>query len=239
MTATQPGTGEASWGIGNAISTAGAILFSHFGPFFGTALVASVPTLVFDYLVPGSFIFRSIVDLIVGQIVSVTLVYGSMQALRGRQVTIGECLSEGLKRLGAALGVAILSGIGIFLGLVVLIVPGLILGTMWAVAVPAAVIEGRSSTAALSRSQELTSGRRWRVFGAYLVALLLVLVGGMIIEGILAVIAGINTTASLVGQWAFSALFETFTACLVTTLYYYLRREKEGVEIHEIAAVFD
>ena len=238
MTAMQSGTGNDSWGVGSAISTASAIFFSHFGPFFGTALVASVPTLVFDYLVPGSS-FRSIIDLIVGQIVSVTLVYGSMQALRGRQVTIGECLSEGLKRLGAALGVAILSGIGIFLGLLLLILPGLILATMWAVAVPAAVIEGKSSTAALSRSQELTSGRRWRVFGAYLVALLLVLVGGTIIEGVLAVIAGVNSTVSLVGQWAFSALFETFTACLVTTLYYYLRREKEGVEIHEIAAVFD
>jgi uncharacterized membrane protein len=232
------GAGDASWGIGNAISSASAILFSHFGPFFGTALVASVPSLVFDYFVPGSY-FRPIANFIIGQMVSVTLVYGAMQALRGRQVTVGECLSEGLKRLGAALGVAILFGIGVLFGLFMLVVPGLILGAMWAVAVPAAVIEKRGAIAALSRSQELTSGRRWRVFGAYVVSLLLMWVGGMVTEGVLTVVTGFKSTATYLGLWAFSALFEAFTACLLTTLYYYLRREKEGVDIQQIAAVFD
>lgn len=238
MTAMQSGAGEASWNVGNVISTAGAILFGHFGPFAGTALVASLPSLVFDYLVPNSP-FHSIVDLIVGQIVSVTLVYGSIQALRGQQVTIGECLSEGLKRLGAALGVAILSGIGIGIGLVLLIVPGLILGAMWAVAIPAAVIEERGVTASLSRSQELTSERRWRVFGAYFVAALITVVGGAIIGGIAGVTGGLDSTLFLVAVWVFVALSQAFTACVVATLYYYLRREKEGVEIHQIAAVFD
>ncbi len=238
MTAMQSGAGEASWNIGNVVSTAGAILFTHFGPFAGTALIASLPSLVFDYLVPDSY-FHSIVDLIVGQIVSVTLVYGTIQALRGRQVTIGECLSEGLKRLGAALGVAILSGIGIALGMIVLIVPGLILAAMWAVAIPAAVIEEKGAFESLSRSQELTSERRWRVFGAYLVAGLITVVGGAIVGGAVGVIAGLDTTAFLVAVWAFVALGQAFTACVVATLYYYLRRDKEGVEIHEIASVFD
>ncbi len=187
---------------------------------------------------PNSY-FHSIVDLIVGQIVSVTLVYGSIQALRGQQVTIGECLSEGLKRLGAALGVAILSGIGIGLGIVLLIVPGLILAAMWAVAVPAAVIEEMSATAALSRSQELTRERRWRVFGAYFIAGLITVVGGAIVGGVVGVAAGIDSTIFLVSVWAFVALTQAFSACVVATLYYYLRREKEGVEIHQIAAVFD
>jgi len=238
MTAMQSGAGEANWTIGNVVSTAGAILFGHFGPFFGTAMVASLPTLVFDYLAPESY-FHSIVDLIVGQIVSVTLVYGSMQALRGRQVTVGECLSQGLKRLGAALGVAILSGIGIALGMIVLIVPGLILAAMWAVAIPAAVIEEKGVTASLSRSQELTSERRWRVFGAYLVAGLITVLGGAVIGGAAGVLAGINSTAFLIAVWAFVALSQAFTACVVATLYYYLRREKEGVDIDQIAAVFD
>jgi hypothetical protein len=238
MTAMQSGAGEASWNVGNVISTAGAILFGHFGPFFGTALVASLPSLIFDYLVPNSY-FHSIVDLVVGQIVSVTLVYGSIQALRGQQVTIGECLSEGLKRLGAALGVAILSGIGIALGMFLLIIPGLILAAMWAVAVPAAVIEEMSATAALSRSQELTRDRRWRVFGAYFIAGLITVIGGAIVGGVVGVAAGIDSTVFLIAVWAFVALTQAFTACVVATLYYYLRREKEGVEIHQIAAVFD
>ena len=238
MTAMQSGAGEASWTVGNAISTAGAILISHFAAFFGTALVASLPSLVFDILVPDSPL-HSIVDLIVGQIVSVTLVYGSMQALRGQQVAVGECLSQGMKRLGAALGVAILSGIGIFFGMILLIVPGLILATMWAVAVPVAVIEEMGVTASLGRSQQLTSGRRWRVFGAYLLTLLITVVGGAIVGGVVGVMAGVSSSIFLIAVWAFVALTQAFSSCVFTTLYYYLRREKEGVDIHQIAAVFD
>ena len=193
---------------------------------------------------PESY-FHSIVDLIVGQIVSATLVYGSMQALRGRRVTVGECLSQGLKRLGAALGVAILSGIGIALGMILLFVPGLILATMWAVAIPVAVVEERGVTASLSRSQELTSGRRWRVFGAYLVAGLITVLGGAIVGGcVIAVIAGIQLNRVPCPQIGLARIFVGAEPRLsppraVATLYYYLRREKEGVEIHEIAAVFD
>jgi hypothetical protein len=182
---------------------------------------------------------HSVVDLIVGQIVSVTLVYGSMQALRGQRVTVGECISQGMRRLGAALGVAILSGIGIALGMVLLIVPGLILATMWAVAIPAAVIEVTGVTASLSRSQQLTSGRRWRVLGAYLVTFLITVIGGMAVGGGVGVLVGMDSTIFLIAVWAFVALSQAFSACVITTLYYYLRREKEGVDIHQIASVFD
>jgi hypothetical protein len=238
MSAAHSGAGDVSWSVGNAISTASALLFGHFVPFVGTALVASLPSLVIDIAMPGSFT-RAAVELVVGQIVTVTLVYGSLQALRGRTVSIGECFSQGMRRLGSALGVALLSGIAIALGMVLLIVPGLILATMWAVAVPAAVIEERSSTAALNRSQELTSGRRWRVFFAYLVSLLIMIVGGAVIEGVIELTAGEGSTESTVGLWVFGALTQAFTASLAATLYYFLRREKEGVDIDQIAAVFD
>lgn len=235
----EAGPVDVKWGVGNAISTSSAVLFGHFVVFVGTALAASLPSLAFNILVPDTSYLHSIVDLIVGQIVSATLVYGSMQALRGRRVTIGECLSHGLQRLGAVLGVALLSGIGIVIGLALLVVPGMILGTMWAVAIPAAVIEERSATQSLSRSQELTSGSRWRVFFSYLVSLLILIVGGSVVAGVVEEITGEASTASVVVLWAFAALVQAFTACLVTTLYYFLRREREGIDINEIAAVFD
>jgi hypothetical protein len=236
MTATHPG--DTSWTVGNAISTSAAILFSHAAAFFGTALVASVPGLVFSLLVPDSPI-QSIIDLIVGQIVSVTLVYGAMQALRGREVSIGECLSQGMRRLGAAIGVALVAGICIVLGMFLLVIPGLILATMWAVAVPVAVIEVKGVFASLSRSQELTRDRRWRVFGAYLVAALISIAAGAVIGGVAGVFGGAESTLFVIAMWVVVALSQGFTACVIATLYYFLRREKEGVDIEQIASVFD
>ena len=238
MTATDMGGQGSSWGVGSAIGTAASTLFGHFVPFVGTALVASVPSLIFTFAVPNSPV-QSIVDLIVGQIVTVTLIYGTVQALRGRTVSIGECMSQGLKRLGAAIGVAILAGLGIGFGMLLLLVPGFFLAAMWAVAVPVATIEGLGVTASLSRSAALTLERRWRVFGAYLVSVLVMVVAGAVVGGVAAVVIGPNSPMFLIVVWLITAVTQAFTACVVATLYYFLRREKEGVEIDQIAAVFD
>jgi hypothetical protein len=240
MTAMDAGGRGADWGVGSAIGTAASAFFGHFVPFVGTALVAALPGLVFALVVPNAGYVQSIVDMIVSQIVTVTLVYGTVQVLRGREVSIGEALSQGLKRLGAAIGVGILAGIGIGLGMLLLIVPGLILYAMWAVAIPAATIEGTGVTGSLSRSVELTRGRRWRVFGALLVAVLLTVVGGGIIGGIAGVAGGSETSGGFtIVTWLFTAVAQAFTACVIATIYYFLRREKEGVDINQIASVFD
>ena len=159
----------ATWGVGSTIETSASILFGNFVPFVGTALVAGLPGLAFSQVV-SSTAAQSAVNFIIAQIVTVTLIYGAMQALRRRQISISECLTQGFRRLGAALGVAIVAGICIGIGIVALIIPGLILATIWAVAIPAATIEQAGVGASLSRSAALTRERRWRVFGAVLVA---------------------------------------------------------------------
>ena len=167
----------ATWGVGSTIETSASILFGNFVPFVGTALVAGLPGLAFSQVV-SSDAAQSAVNFIIAQIVTVTLIYGAMQALRRRQIAISECLTQGFRRLGAALGVAIVAGICIAIGIVALIVPGLILATIWAVAIPAATIEQAGVGASLSRSAALTRERRWRVFGAVLVAGLIALLVG-------------------------------------------------------------
>jgi hypothetical protein len=67
-------------------------------------------------------------------------------------------------RLGALLAVSILMGIGVGLGLVLLIVPGILLAIRWAVATPVVVLEGLGARAAMRRSQELVAGHRKDVF---------------------------------------------------------------------------
>src|SRR5262245_31490579 len=237
MTAMDTG-GGATWGVGTTIERAASMLFGHFGAFAGTALIASLPSLIFALAVPASRI-QGIVDLIVGQIVAVTLIYGTLQALRGRQVTVGESLSQGFARLGTAIGVAILSGLGVAVGFILLIVPGLILAMMWAVAIPAAVVERTGVIDTLSRSVSLTRERRWRVFGAILVAGIITVLVNAVIVAIAYFVGGVDSTLFVIVIWAATAVSQAFTACVYATLYYFLRREKEGVEIDQIAAVFD
>ena len=60
---------------------------------------------------------RASADLVIGQIVTIILIYGTVQSLRGRKAGIGECLAQGFARLPAAIGVAILGVIAYVLGL--------------------------------------------------------------------------------------------------------------------------
>jgi hypothetical protein len=78
----------------------------------------------------------------------------------------------------------ILAGLAIGIGLLLLIVPGLFLLTIWAVLAPVIVIERRDVMAAFGRSRALVRGNGWQVFGVIVVLFLLQLVVTGVIQAI-------------------------------------------------------
>jgi hypothetical protein len=81
-----------------------------------------------------------------------------------RDFSAGELLSQATPFIVPLIGAGILAGIGITIGLFLLVVPGLILLTIWAVIAPVIVVEKSGVFAAFSRSRELVRGNGWRVF---------------------------------------------------------------------------
>jgi hypothetical protein len=219
----------------------------HFVPFVATAMIAALPSVLFGLLAGvGSRslltitgIVSMVINLAVLTFVIQTLTYGTVQALRGSKVSIGDCLMQGLRNLPVGMGVGFLAYIGIVLGMILLIVPGFILFTMWSVALPAAIVERTGVPRALGRSRQLTSGRRWRVFGTILIPILISIVTSWIVIGLVFGLRGVTSTTFEIVSWLISSVEQAFSVCVFATLYYYLRREKEGVDIEQIAAVFD
>jgi hypothetical protein len=122
--------------------------------------------------------------------------------------------------------VAIIFGIGVGIGLVLLIVPGLILLTIWAVVAPVTVIERPGIFAAFGRSTALVRGHGWAVFGVIVLVFLL-----NIAIGIVAALIGAplgDTGRSVVG-WIASALTAPIIALTASVLYFSLvAREPAG-----------
>ena len=58
--------------------------------------------------------------------------------------------------------------------------PGLILLTIWAVIAPAIVVEDKGVFEAFGRSRELVRGDGWQVFGAIMLAFLIVFAVGLV-----------------------------------------------------------
>lgn len=132
---------------------------------------------------------------------------------------IGEMFRRATGKLRPLLGVSLLSGFGIGLGLLLLVIPGVVLMVRWAVAVPVVMIEGRSPRQALRRSRELVRGNGRAVLNVLLaVGLLTGFVGGLV--GVLARHQGV------IGFWAIEVLAGALTAPYashaVTVLYYRL-----------------
>jgi hypothetical protein len=97
-------------------------------------------------------------------------VYAVQDARDGTfEASIGQVFARVTGFIGRLLGAGILAGLGVALGLLLLIVPGLYLMTIWAVIAPVIVVEDRRVFEAFGRSRELVRGHGWTVFGIVLV----------------------------------------------------------------------
>jgi hypothetical protein len=129
--------------------------------------------------------------------------------------------------LGTLLGATILAGIGVGVGFVLLVVPGLILLSRWSLIVPLVMVERRGIREAFSRSNSLVKGKTGRV-------LVVVLVAGLI-TGIAASLVSAAFTflspfwAAWIGGTVAGALTAPYEAHVFTVLYYKLTEPERPV----------
>jgi uncharacterized membrane protein YjgN (DUF898 family) len=97
-----------------------------------------------------------------------------------RDFTIGELFSHAAPYVGTLVLNGILAGIAIAIGFVLIIVHGMILLTIWAVIAPSIVVEEKGVFEAFGRSRELVRGNGWNVFGAIILAFLIVFAVGLV-----------------------------------------------------------
>ena len=147
------------------------------------------------------------------------------------QATVGDVVDTessyrwGFRHLGSVLLISLLAGLAIFVGLILLVIPGLIVIVMLCVVIPTLVFEGKRGTAALSRSWELVKGNFWHAAGTILLA---GLIAG-VVSGIPTAMAGSNWFA----YWILSAVGRVitvpFTALVAVLLYLDLRARAESL----------
>jgi ABC-type multidrug transport system fused ATPase/permease subunit len=137
-----------------------------------------------------------------------------------RDHSAGELLRAATPVLGQLILVGIVYGVGIVVGFVLFIVPGLILLTIWSVAAPVVVLERPGVFAALGRSRELVRGNGWQVFGVIFILYFLVGIVGFGI-GLAAESAG--TGVWLVANVVIGVLTGPLAALAAAVLYFELR----------------
>lgn len=232
--------------VGSVMNKTFAILGRQFGKFVLLALVPMIPVFLvaLGALTSGgtpsqsgvaiAAVLTGLLTFVLQILAQATSLYGAFQEMRQKPFTIGDSLRIGLARTIPVIGVGILVGLAMMLGFLLLVVPGIILGCMLYVAIPACVIEKLGVTASMSRSASLTKGYRWQVFGLFLLVIVISAVGAFV----LAIIGG----TGLVGQiltFAWQVVSTAFSAVLSAVIYHDLRMAKEGIDLDTLASVFD
>ena len=137
-----------------------------------------------------------------------------------RDATAGALLRAATPVFGKLVLVGVVAGIGIVIGLILFIVPGLILITIWSVAAPVVVLERPEGLGALARSRELVRGNGWQVFAVIFILFILVtIVAGAIEAGAESASAGVG----LVVRVIVGILTAPLSALAAAVLYFELR----------------
>lgn len=214
---------------------------------FGQMLYGSGDRSSTSLALVGFSLLAGLINLISNYVLVGAITHGSVVFYNGRKAGVGECLSTGLRYAVPLVGVAIVTSIGVMLGMILLIVPGIFLALMWAVAAPAVVVEGGGVFRPMKRSGELTRNHRWAILGLVVIYLVI----SLIIQGVLAVAFGSMDAAmaeslyfgnaplgAVAGSALRAVLGSVISSAGAAALYFELRTAKEGVSTEELAKVF-
>ena len=231
--------------VSGVLSSTWRTLFKNPVVFFGL----SVLTVALEFIVvsgvrtlmPGSgnrflLFFQFFIEMLFGQWIGGAIAYGVYQTLKGNVASLWASLFHGMRRLVPLIFVGIIGALGIFLGFILFIIPGLILMCMWEVAIPACVVERLGASESLFRSESLTKGCRMKIFGLRLI----VLIAAQIALRSIAFAMPSVGLETLVNFQLFAASIPwAFDSVMTAVIYYELRNVKEGVTVDSLANVFD
>jgi hypothetical protein len=144
-----------------------------------------------------------------------------------RDNSVGELLQSVEPVLLRLIAVSLLFAIGVGIGFVLLIIPGLILLVMWCLVAPVTVLERPGVFRAFSRSRELVRGNGWPVFSVIAVVYLTVIV--------ISIAAGIGAGSlgpigRAVVDWAVTVAVAPVAALSASVLYFALVGREAAVQ---------
>jgi hypothetical protein len=145
--------------------------------------------------------------------------------LHDEPISTDEALRVGRARMWAMVGLTLLAGLGVAIGTLLLIVPGVLLALAWSVVGPVLIEERLPIMETFGRSAELTRRNRIRILGVGLLLLLAEIVGAVVVALASAPFARIGEALLLP---LVSAAAGVVTGVVVAVIYDELRRLEDS-----------
>ncbi|HEX2397382.1 MAG TPA: hypothetical protein VHI73_04505 [Solirubrobacteraceae bacterium] len=203
------------------------------------ALVVFLPVAIINALIRSSAVRGSLVGVIFTllailiQLVAIYLFQGMVvQLVRDiqdgrRDSSMRQLFESAVPVLGTLILAGILAGIGITIGFILLIIPGLFLLTIWALIAPAIVVDRTGVGGAFGRSRELVRDNGWQVFAVLAILFVIQFVVTLVLTTL---VVGISRSVigAAAAQLIAYVLIAPLSALAAATMYFELRRIKEA-----------
>ena len=213
---------------GSVIGRAFDIYRGQAATLLGAAVIVFAVQFLLALLLPNGLLFIAGLAAFVVSIFYQGMVVNLVRDVQDgrRDHSMGELFSAVAPVALPLIGLAIVAGIAIAIGFVLIIIPGLILLTIWAVAAPVMVIEHPGVFTALGRSRELVRGYGWQVFGT-IVLIALIEIAVYIVFGLIGI--AFSDAVRAVLNWIAATLTAPIVALTSSVLYFALLAAKEQV----------
>jgi hypothetical protein len=168
--------------------------------------------------------------LVVGPLVTAICVHALLSVAGGGSPGTREAIVKGFEAFTPIFFAVLLAALGIALGLILLIVPGIYLFVRWYFVPQAVVLEGAREAGALRASGRLVQGAWWRTFGMVLLVNVLAVIVATFLGAPFTAIADSTDRAiwALSGQILAGVVTQPFAALFATLLYFDLRERKRA-----------
>jgi len=198
------------------------IYLDQFGVLFGTAVVLYAVQFVVAIVLPTSLALSLVVVFWALSILYQGMVVELVQDVQDgrRDHAVSQLLRSVEPVFWPLAAVSILFGIGVAIGFVLVIIPGLILLVLWSVVAPVTVLERPGVFAAFGRSREIVRGNGWNVFGVIVIVFVIVFL--ISIAAGLAV-SGLGSVGRALIQWGVDSAVAPVAALSGSVLYFELQ----------------
>jgi hypothetical protein len=221
------------WTAVSVVEKSYALARDNFAAFFPAILILGAPGLIANAL--GLGLLGRIVELACSVATAICITCATLQAMAGHKPTMESILKQ-LQRpnIGPLLGLGAIQYVVITIS-AILVIPPFFLLPLWAVTIPAMLIERTDIAASFWRSVDLTRDRRLPILGAFVLWFVIFIVAAVVIFFLI----GHGGILQHLVIWLFGAAAATVIQPLPAIFYVLLRGEKEGATLEQITAALD
>ena len=236
-------------------STAFNLYLDNFVPLFLIAVVSGLPGFLYSQynmhrVLSGEAMGPSFGMLITLLVTTVGYTLGTGLTIElvskkflGKSQTMGEYISNITPFLLPIVGLAILEGLVVGLGFLLLIIPGVVLYMGLSLSSQVLIIERSGVVDSMKRSWELAKGHKGEIFGFLFVMGLITFAISAVLKFVLMPMLDLgniqsNLMAHGIVDYLFSAVINPMASCLLILIYFNLRIKKEGFGLEHMVDQF-